>query len=68
MIQCCNTSAPVSFHKGLPQSDKGGGTGVFSIVKAASRYEGETDFIMEDGMFMTRILLNLPAGISGKTA
>ncbi len=62
MIQCCNTSAPASFHKGLPQSDKGGGTGVFSILKAASRYDGETDFSMENGMFVTRILLNLPTG------
>ena len=33
---------------------------MFSIVKAASRYQGETDFSMENGMFVTRILLNLP--------
>lgn len=60
MIQCRNTSSvEIVFRKGLPQSDKGGGMGVFSIIKAASRYEGETDFSVQDGMFITRILLNL---------
>ena len=60
MIQCRNTSSgEIVFRKGLPQSDKGGGMGVFSIIKAASRYEGETDFSVHDGMFITRILLNL---------
>ncbi len=62
MIQCSNTSnGEVTFQKGLPQSNKGGGMGVFSIIKAASRYDGETDFSMENGLFVTRILLNLPA-------
>lgn len=62
VIQCRNTSAAdVIFSRGLPQSDKGGGLGVFSIQKAASNYGGETDFVIEDGMFITRILLNLPA-------
>lgn len=61
IIQCNNTSSPdVTFRKGLPKSDKGGGMGVFSILKAASRYDGETDFTMENGQFVTRILLNLP--------
>lgn len=59
-IQCRNASGPVTFQKGLPQSDKGGGLGVFSIKKAVSRYNGETDFSMENGQFVTRILLNLP--------
>ena len=60
MIQCQNTSSEeVVFHKGLPQSDKGGGMGVISIMKAVSRYEGETDFYVQNGMFITRILLNL---------
>ncbi len=60
IIQCCNSSRPVTFQKGLPQSDKGPGLGVFSIIKAVSSYDGETDFSMKDGMFVTRILLNLP--------
>ncbi len=60
IIQCRNTSSKeVVFRKGLPQSDKGGGVGVTSIIKAVSRYEGVTDFSVQDGMFITRILLNL---------
>lgn len=60
IIQCLNTSSgEVVFRKGLPQSDKGGGMGVISIIKAASRYEGETDFSVQNGMFITRILLNI---------
>ena len=60
IIQCQNTSSKeVVFHKGLPQSDKGGGMGVISIMKAVSCYEGETDFSVQNGMFITRILLNL---------
>ncbi len=63
MIQCRNTSAgEVHFEKGLPCSQTGGGLGVLSIIKAAARYEGETDFSMENGQFVTRILLNLPVG------
>ena len=61
IIQCRNTSSTdVTFRKGLPQSEKGGGIGVRSIIKVASNYDGETDFVMEDGQFVTRILLNLP--------
>lgn len=60
VIQCQNTSGgEVVFSKGLPQSDKGGGMGVFSILKAVSRYEGETDFSLQDNMFITRIILNI---------
>ncbi len=61
IIQCRNTSnGKVKFRKGLPQSENGGGIGVLSIIKTASRYDGETDFALEDGMFVTRILLNIP--------
>lgn len=63
IIQCRNTSSDaVVFRKGLPQSDTGGGIGTSSILKAAARYEGETDFSLENGMFLTRIMLNLPGG------
>lgn len=62
IIQCRNTSGgEVLFHKGIPQSDRGGGMGVFSIIKAVSRYEGQSDFTVENGQFVTRVLLNLPA-------
>lgn len=60
VIQCRNTSAEnIRFRNGLPQAERGGGTGVSSIVKTAARYEGETDFLVENGMFVARVLLNL---------
>ena len=60
-IQCLNTcNDHISFYKGLPKSDSGGGIGVSSILKTVARYQGETDFSVMDGMFLTRILLNLP--------
>lgn len=61
VIRFSNTSAGnVNFHKGLPTSEKGTGLGVPSIMKAASRYDGETDFELQNGAFVTRILLNIP--------
>lgn len=60
VIQCRNTSnGKVKFRNGIPVSDKGGGIGVSSIIKAASRYDGETDFAIKDNMFITSILLNI---------
>lgn len=61
IIQCCNTSSEnVNFHKGLPVSDTGGGVGVSSIIKTVSRYDGQTDFTVKNGEFITTILLNPP--------
>lgn len=61
VIQCHNTSTKeICFQNGLPKSKSGGGMGVFSIRKAAVRYNGETDFSLENDMFVVRILLNLP--------
>lgn len=60
-IQCKNTcSQNVKFHKGLPKSERGGGVGVSSIRKVVSYYNGETDFFMDEGMFVVRILINIP--------
>ena len=60
VIQCTNTCADdIRFQKGIPKSRSGEGIGTASIMKTASRYNGGTDFAMEDGRFVTRILLNL---------
>lgn len=60
-IQCKNTcTQDVQFHKGLPKSAKEGSVGVRSIVKVVSYYNGETDFFTEDGMFVARVLINIP--------
>lgn len=60
VIQCRNTSAEnIHFYNGLPQAERGSSMGISSIVKTAARYDGETDFLVENGMFVTRVLLNL---------
>ena len=60
IIQCTNTCTDdVIFQKGIPKSAKGEGLGTTSIIKSALRYNGEVDFAIEDGRFVTRILLNL---------
>lgn len=60
IIQCSNTCAEnIKFYKGMPRSEKGDGLGTSSIVKTAARYNGETDFLIEDGRFVTRVLLEL---------
>ena len=60
VIRFSNTSTKkVSFRKGLPKSDRGGGLGAGSIQKAASRYGGEATFEQEDGKFVTKVLLYL---------
>ena len=63
VIQCRNTcGANIRFRNGLPRPEKGNSTGMSSIVKTAARYVGETDFLVEDGTFLARVLLNLPGG------
>ncbi|KAI4450257.1 hypothetical protein C823_004790 [Eubacterium plexicaudatum ASF492] len=53
VIQCRNTICPGQ------RFDGEAGIGMASIRKTAQRYDGETDFSVEDGMFVTRILLNI---------
>lgn len=63
VIHCKNTCAPgVWSDREMPPSGAGRGAGVSSIVKTAAHYDGETDFKVEDGFFVARILLNLPGG------
>lgn len=59
IIQCSNSCADgISFQNGMPRPGKRDGLGMSSIVKTASHYNGETDFGIEDGRFVTRILLD----------
>ncbi len=62
VIQCRNTCAALPYFPKEPE----GGRGVSSIVKTAARYEGETDFAVENGMFVVRTLLNVPGQADGK--
>ncbi|MCM1181725.1 MAG: ATP-binding protein, partial [Clostridium sp.] len=59
VIQFINTCAnDIKFRNGMPESEHG--IGVKSIVRAVSEYHGEIDFELDDGMFVTKILMNYP--------
>lgn len=59
IIQCRNSCAQdVRFQNGLPQAVGRTGTGITSIVDAAAAYAGNTEFFVQQGVFVSRILLN----------
>lgn len=61
VIQCRNTCAEdTRIKNGLPESDRGNRTGIASVLKVVSYYKGETEFLLEDGMFVVKILINIP--------
>ncbi|WWR17371.1 ATP-binding protein [Lachnospiraceae bacterium JLR.KK008] len=61
VIVISNTSTnSILFKDGLPQAQRKTGIGISSILKSAARYGGETDFCLQDGMFICRMLLKLP--------
>lgn len=61
VILCRNTCAEnIKMINGVPKSDVGDGVGISSVLKVVSYYNGEAEFVVEDGMFIARILLNIP--------
>ncbi len=61
VVQCRNTCARhLESEVCLPKSDKCCGIGMSSILTVVSYYNGESEFFMEDGMFVARVLLNIP--------
>lgn len=59
VVQCRNTCGEdVRLNNGVPVSDRG--IGISSVLKVVSYYHGEAEFLVENGMFIARILLNLP--------
>lgn len=50
----------ICFENDLPQKKHGDGIGISSIISAAARYSGQTDFQCADGVFTCRVILNLP--------
>lgn len=59
VVQCRNTCVKdIRLKNGVPVSDRG--IGISSVLKVVSFYHGEAEFSVESGMFIARILLNLP--------
>ena len=61
VIYCSNTCrTELEIQNGQPKSETTGGIGVLSIIKTADKYEGEYDFQNSNGVFIFRLILNLP--------
>lgn len=61
VILCKNTCRrEAKMEHGQPKPEFTGGIGVSSIIRTAENYDGEYDFKNEDGVFIFRLIMNLP--------
>lgn len=61
VVQCSNTCLEsIKLKNGMPGNGKG--TGIYSVMKVVSYYNGEAEFDIKDGMFIVKILLNISQG------
>lgn len=61
VIYCSNTCRKeTAFKNGQPKPEFTGGVGVLSIIKTAENYDGEYDFKNDDGVFVFRLIMNIP--------
>ena len=62
VVICCSNTCrmDMDFKKGQPKPEFTGGVGISSIIKTAESYEGETDFRNDNGVFVFRLIMNIP--------
>lgn len=61
VIYCSNTCRiETELRNGQPKPEFTGGIGVLSIIKAAKNYGGEYDFKNDNGVFVFRLIMNIP--------
>lgn len=61
VIFCSNTCRfETEMKNGQPKPEFTGGIGVFSIIKTAEKFEGEYDFKNDNGVFVFRLIMNIP--------
>lgn len=64
IIFCSNTCRMENTLKnGQPKAEFTGGIGVSSIVKTAEKYDGECDFKNDNGVFVFRLIMNVPSDL-----
>lgn len=62
IIFCSNTCrVETELKNGQPKTEFTGGVGVSSIIKAAEKYDGECDFKNDNGVFVFRLIMNIPS-------
>ncbi len=61
IIFCSNTCRmETELKNGQPKAEFTGGIGVSSIIKTAEKYDGEYDFKNDNGVFVLRLIMNIP--------
>lgn len=61
VIYCSNTCrVETEIKNGQPKPEATGGIGVSSIIKTAEKFDGEYDFKNDNGIFIFRIIMNIP--------
>lgn len=62
LVICCSNTcrAETEIMHGQPKPEFTGGIGVSSIVKTAEKYGGEYDFKNNNGIFVFRLIMNIP--------
>ena len=62
LVICCSNTCrrETAFRNGQPKPEFTGGVGVLSITKTADKFDGEYDFKNDDGVFVFRLVMNIP--------
>lgn len=64
IIFCSNTCRrETELKNGQPKTEFTGGIGVSSIIRAAEKYDGEYDFKNDNGVFVFRLIMNIPSDL-----
>lgn len=64
IIVCSNTCLmEAKLKNGQPRAEFTGGIGVSSIVRTAEKYDGEYDFKNDNGIFIFRLVMNIPSDL-----
>ncbi len=64
IIFCSNTCRmETELKNGQPKAEFTGGIGVSSIIKTAEKYDGEYDFKNDNGVFIFRLVMNIPSDL-----
>ena len=63
LVICCKNTCRIEteLKDGQPKPEFTGGVGVSSIIKTADNYNGEYDFKNDNGVFIFRLIMNLPS-------
>ncbi len=64
IIFCSNTCRmETELKDGQPKAEFTGGVGVSSIIRTAEKYDGEYDFKNDNGVFVFRLIMNIPSAL-----